>query len=324
MVNDAHLGILNLGVDAWNHWREAHPDIRPVLTQANLSGASLSGANFSGAELVDVTFSSAELRGADLSDALLVSTDFTNADLSDANLTNANLIFATLSEAYLFRSDFSKTRLFRTVLADINLSTVKGLETCEHHGPSIINHQTLVMSGQLPRPFLRGVGLPDNYIEYLQSLVNEPIQFYSCFISYSHKDGVFANQLHADLQDKGVPCWIDKEDLRLDTKLRDGIDEAVRRHDKLLLILSENSINSQWVEQEVETALEKEQQQDQLDPLILFPIRLDDAAMNSKRGWVNFVKRRPMADFTNWENHDAYQKELERLLRSLKPSLEST
>jgi hypothetical protein len=30
-----------------------------------------------------------------------------------------------------------------------------------------------------------GVGLPDNFIEYLPSLLNQAIQHYSCFISYS-------------------------------------------------------------------------------------------------------------------------------------------
>jgi len=51
-----------------------------------------------------------------------------------------------------------------------------------------------------------------------------------------------------------------------------AIDQNIRIHDKLLLILSENSVNSQWVEQEVESTLEKERQESHL---VLFPIRLD-------------------------------------------------
>ena len=61
---------------------------------------------------------------------------------------------------------------------------------------------TLERSGPLPLAFLRGVGLPDNLIDYLPSLLNQPIQFYSCFISYSAKDQEFAERLHADLQNK--------------------------------------------------------------------------------------------------------------------------
>jgi hypothetical protein len=43
-------------------------------------------------------------------------------------------------------------------------------------------------------------GLPDSLIEYLPSLLNEAIQFFSCFISYSSNDQEFADRLYADLQ----------------------------------------------------------------------------------------------------------------------------
>ena len=66
--------------------------------------------------------------------------------------------------------------------------------------------------------FLRGVGLPDNLIDYLPSLLNQPIQFYSCFISYSSKDQEFADRLHADLQNKGVRCWFAPHDMPIGAK----------------------------------------------------------------------------------------------------------
>jgi hypothetical protein len=50
------------------------------------------------------------------------------------------------------------------------------------------------------------VGLPDRLIEYLPSLFDQAIQFYSCFISYSSKDQDFADRIHADLQNNGVRC----------------------------------------------------------------------------------------------------------------------
>ena len=39
-----------------------------------------------------------------------------------------------------------------------------------------------------------------------------PIEFYSCFISYSSKDEEFAKRLHADLQSNGVRCWFAPEE----------------------------------------------------------------------------------------------------------------
>ena len=51
-------------------------------------------------------------------------------------------------------------------------------------------------------------------------------------------------------------CWLDQENLKIGDKFREKIDEAIRIYDKLLIILSENSIGSDWVEDEVEAAFE--------------------------------------------------------------------
>ena len=83
------------------------------------------------------------------------------------------------------------------------------------------------------------MGLPDKLIEYLPSLLDQAIQHYSCFISYSSQDDEFAHRLHADLQDKGVRCWFAPEDMKIGAKIRDTIDKAIRLRDKVVLVLSE-------------------------------------------------------------------------------------
>src|SRR5262249_4673260 len=156
-----------------------------------------------------------------------------------------------LSGANLGGTDLSEALLMRTVFGGATLSEVKGLDHCRHVGPSVIDFQTLKNSDPLPVAFLRGVGLPDKLIDYLPSLLNEAIQLYSCFISYSSKDQAFAERLHADLQNKGVRCWFAPHDLPIGAKILDAIDEAIRLRDKLLLILSKNSIASDWLEDEL-------------------------------------------------------------------------
>jgi hypothetical protein len=82
-------------------------------------------------------------------------------------------------------------------------------------------------------------------------------------------------------------------------------------------VLSEASVSSQWVEQEVETALSREREPE--GGTILFPIRIDDAVMEIKSGWPALLKNtRNVGDFTDWKNHDSYQKAFDRLLRDLK------
>lgn len=81
-------------------------------------------------------------------------------------------------------------------------------------------------------------------------------------------------------------------------------------------MLSEHSVTSQWVEQEVETALNQEREQGRT---VLFPIRLDDSVMEIKTGWPALVKNtRNIGDFSQWKDHDSYSKAFARLLRDLK------
>jgi uncharacterized protein YjbI with pentapeptide repeats len=346
MANPKHLQILKQGVEAWNAWREQDLAIRPDLSEADLRGASLWGADFWRADLRGADLSHADLRRASLWDAYL-----NEADLSHANLRGANLRDAYLNEADLRRTDFwladlryatldgadltgailvgtildgailvgailSQAVLSGTVFGNTTLTAVRGLETCRHEGPSVLDHHTLAKSGPLPLIFLRGCGLPDTLINYLPSLLNEPFQFYSCFISYASKDQAFAERVYADLQNKGVRCWFAPEDMKIGDRLRPRIDETIRLYDKLLLVLSKTSVASQWVEQEVETALAREREQ---GTTILFPVRIDNTVMTQKTGWPALIRNtRNIGDFRRWKTHDVYQQAFDRLLLDLK------
>ena len=85
-------------------------------------------------------------------------------------------------------------------------------------------------------------------------------------------------------------CWFAPEDLKIGDKFRDQIDSAIRIHDKLLLVQSEQSVQSEWVASEVERAFEREQHH--RDHLVLFPVRLDDAVMQTSQSWAAEIRRR--------------------------------
>ena len=167
----------------------------------------------------------------------------------------------------------------------------------------------------MPLAFLRGIGLPDAMIEYLPSMLNQAIQHYSCFISYSSHDSGFADRLYADLQNKGVRCWFASDDMPIGGKILDTIDAAIRLRDKVLLILSEHSIRSGWVEDEVTAAFEEERKPGRGD--VLFPIRLDDAVMETNEPWAAKLRARHIGDFRRWKEHDEYQNSFARVLRDL-------
>ena len=306
MANQNHVEKLHEGIEAWNHARISSPQFEPDLRYANLINANLSQADLRGADLRESNLSRCDLQEAVLSDALLVG----------ANLREANLEGAYLRGADLSNSDLTNASLGRTSFGNVDLRGTKGLGTCHHFGPSFLDYLTISRNGSLPVPFLRGCGLPDQYIEYLPSLINQAIRFYSCFISYSNKDKGFAERIWSDLQNQNVRCWFAPEDLKIGEKFQDRIEESIRLHDKLLIVLSAASVNSPWVEREVQGARERE---DKSGKLVLFPIRVDDAVMDTMKAWAADLRRtRQIGDFTRWKDHDSYSKAFERLLRDLK------
>jgi hypothetical protein len=248
--------------------------------------------------------SGSDLTGANLSESSLGKTD----------LSGARIFYVNLDRADLSGANFSGVELSAASFGGNDLSKVKGLEMVTYSDPSHLGIDTVINSGgNIPEAFLRGCGASEGFITFARSLVGD---FHTCFISYSSKDQEFAERLHADLQDKGVRCWFAPEDLKIGDRFRDRIDESIRLHDKLLIILSENSVSSQWVGDEVEAAFERERRENRT---VLFPIQIDGAVTESIIGWAAAIRRRRhIGDFTNWKSHDSYQKAFDRLLCDLK------
>lgn len=346
MANPEHLKTLKSGWRAWNKWRDEHPAVMPDLsytdlkcvklrtanlrgvnfTKSSLSECDLKGVYFSGADLSGARLHQADLKFAKLGGAKLVGTDLVGADLKFADLRGADLSkavvgFVNFEATKLDGAIFSKAIAGFTTFKGTNLGSAVGLESVWHQSPSSIDVETLLVSGgRIPESFLAGCGVPESFIVQLPALVSamQPIQFYSCFISYSSKDEELAQRLYADLHAKGVRCWFAPEDLKIGERFRRRIDEVIRIHDKLLLILSEHSVASSWVEKEVETAMESEDEQKRT---VLFPVRLDDSVMEIKAGWPADVRRtKHIGDFRRWKEHDEYQKAFARLLADLKAS----
>jgi len=256
MANPRQVELLREGAAAWNAWnrlRKENPELRPDLCEAKLDGADLRQTDLRQADLQEANLAGVNLRQADLGGADLRRSDLRQANLAgaslrQANLDGADLIRANLIGANLSRADLSYSSAGWTIFGRVDLSVAKGLDQVRHSGPSTIGIDTIYQSkGQISEHFLRGAGVPDNFIVFAKSLLANPIEFYSCFISYSTQDQDFADRLYADLQAKGVRCWYSPQDAQRGRKLHEQIDEAIRMHEKLLLILSLDSMKSNWV-----------------------------------------------------------------------------
>lgn len=332
-LSGAHLFQANLEETNLSRADLSGADLREALLyHIFLNQTNLSGANLSRADLYEATLNEADLSGANLFQVYLRRTDLYQANLSGANLSGADLHQANLSsadlhqanlseadlyQANLYQADLSGAKLEHTAIAKADLRATKGLTTIQHGGPSYIE----LFSVQLPQDgsalhFLRGTGVPNEWIDFWRATMMHPIQYHSCFISYSSNDEIVAKRLYADLQSEGVRCWFAPEDMKIGDRIRQRIDEAIHVHEKLLLLLSEQAIESKWVEDEVEAALEKEARQKRG---VLFPIRLDNIVMQTTQAWAATLRRtRHIGDFSKWTDPQAYQTAFERLLRDLK------
>ena len=65
------------------------------------------------------------------------------------------------------------------------------------------------------------------------------------------QDQAFADRLHSRMVQEKLRVWYPPEDMRGGRKGVDQIDQAIRVHDKLLLVLSKASMESGWVRYEI-------------------------------------------------------------------------
>lgn len=316
MANQEQLEILKQGVKAWNRWREENFDEKIDLSAGD--------------------FKELDLREINLCGAFLNKVNFRRANLSRADISFANLKQAIFSESALRETNITRAIVGQTIFEGINLSEIYNLETVHHILPSIIDINTLKYSkGNISPLFLRGCGLSDWEIEnsklYKPNLENEEInkiiyniydiraaqalQISPLFISYSHDDTDFVNLVSKELTIKGIRFWRDIYDMtagRMETQ----IDRAIQQNPTVLVVLSKNSLNSDWVQHEVRKAreLEKEIGRD-----VLCPVALDDNWKSAP--WPARVMEQIMEynilDFSGWEDDTKFNEAFTKLLNGL-------
>ncbi|MCB0534864.1 MAG: toll/interleukin-1 receptor domain-containing protein [Saprospiraceae bacterium] len=305
------------------------------LSKATFLNAMLGSTNYHNSTMWYTDFSGANLLKADLSNSSLENANLTNTNLSNADLTSANLSNANLSNANLFRTNLFGTNLFganlsganfkwarlgQTVFGFTNLSTCKNLVSVAVHAPCSVDFQTLRESGSLDKEFTTKVGLPELLMEYLPDFFNPALLIYPAFLSHSWADKEFVRKLYEALTKKGVTIWLDEKKMKPGDNIHDSISEGIKYYDKLLLVCSENSLNSWWVEKELEKVYEKERemQKDRGKKFrLVIPIRIDDNILKCRDGILATVKSSVIGDFTKWRNESEFDKALKELVDAL-------
>lgn len=333
MANPKHLSILKSGVDVWNRWREENRELQPDLQEADLSNADLFLANLEGADL-----RSADLRSADL----------TNADLNGADLRNTVLEFVDFTLSNLRGAHFGDSTMLATIFGNVDFSEVKGLESVSHNEPSTVGTDSLALTlrgsgGRFTDEqtvFFEGAGVPSTLLEFLPSIMaSEPLQFYSCFISYNTNDEAFVTRLNQDLKTAGVRTWKWNVDSLAGRDLEANIHTGLKVYGKMILVCSVHSLTSGPVQDEIRRAIEKEHRLEEakagaiieardtgrrapadVDTDVLIPITLDGYIFEWDSPLAVHIKRKYIPNFSNAKRKGrGYTAELEKLITALNP-----
>ena len=356
MADLEHLELVRSGVKQLNRFRDENPRIRIDLLDADLRDLHLVEANLSGARLYNADLRRTNLRGANLSNANLIRSNLSGTNLSGAILANADCrscVFrrSSLSQCDCTSANFSGTRFETSDVAGADLSgstfgnsrvystdlgSVKGLDHCQHWAPSEVSINTLSASmGKIPYSFLRGCGFADwlaldakLHDPRLNPLEISEIQYAvfdrrskgffigGVFVSYSHEDELFADKIYDRLMRDGVAVWMDRMDM-LAGPIESQVQSAIRVNDIVLMILSQASIESDWVEAELEWARNREKREKRS---ILCPIAVDDSwkcKIGSSVLWRNLTKCNILS-FSDWKIDSQFESTYQKLVSGFK------
>lgn len=110
------------------------------------------------------------------------------------------------------------------------------------------------------------------------------------FISHSSKDKVFAEKLSRDLLKLDLCVWLDKWEIKVGDSLISKISSGLSESDYLIIILSNNSVLSEWVSRELNYSLLEEINNSKVKVL---PVIIDNCNVPV------FLRDKLYADFRN-------------------------
>ena len=344
MANDEHLLIIKQGSDAWNAWRRLNPDEKPDLTGITLSGKQAGNLRLAHVDLSFATMKDTNLRGCDVWNAVLNFADmsganlsraffgrakmycanmsgtnmqfarFMGSDLSSANFSHARICNSSFIDCDLNGADFSHAWIKSSAFANVDLSGVKGLETVRFCGPSSLGIDSIYKSsGFIPTAFMRGCGVPEDFVQQVPSMVFSSALLDAVYICHHPLDRVFAEKLFGDLQARGIRCWLlpGDDDKSPMTKSAQFEDMAGLR-DRLLVVCSRSSLIDKTVLREMNHALFAEIQDKRK---ILCCITRDDYMQGD---WSHPRKAdviaKTVSDFRHWEKPESYERALGKVL----------
>lgn len=138
--------------------------------------------------------------------------------------------------------------------------------------------------------------------------------FWSCFVCYGEPDVQFAKKLVADLEARGVDCWLYEKDATVGARTQEEIGQKRREAEKVIVLCSYRSLIQEGVLSELDDQIRE-------NPDKLIPVSLDDVwqhpgfrVMWGTRDLKPLLVERTYANF---RDESVYDTSLSRLIRAL-------
>jgi hypothetical protein len=127
----------------------------------------------------------------------------------------------------------------------------------------------------------------------------------SIFLSHSSRDKFFVRKLAERLKSVGIRVWLDEAEINIGDSLTEKIGHAITEMDFVGVVLSNNSVNSEWVQRELQIAIQRELATKRIVilPLLIEPVEIP-----------HFLKDKLYADFTTPER---FEETFPKLLKAL-------
>jgi len=129
------------------------------------------------------------------------------------------------------------------------------------------------------------------------------------FISYSSADKIFVDPLILSLTREGISIWIDQGEVLPGDRIREKINRGILDSKYLVVVLSKNSINSNWVRVELDSAMIREIED---NAVVVIPVLVGDIQKNEipldLRG----------KQYVDFRESKMFELSTQRLIRSIK------
>lgn len=334
-----------------------------LFSYANFKGASLRGAKIRQLNLLGSNFQEADLSGSTFELCMMIAVDFYQATCKGTNFFGGTfedscLVSTDFSYSNLLNVDFQNSLVGYTDFRGTSIGFLRNFDKVKmaevpqemksqissKYVPVHIDMQTIKLTAEMQRKIHESEGLegvaatPNQHITSFfekngvdSAFINAYRSLYSrreektqsVFISYSTSDQSFADWLYKELRNKEVKVWYAPKDMVGGKTIHDQVRAAIQSYDRVLLVLSDNSIKSKWVMTEISHAYSREKNRNEK---VLFPISIVNydtlqkwELFDSDEGHdlAKYIRSYFVPDFTLWQRGENISQEVTKLIQAL-------